>query len=285
MIDIEFKRGYPNENEYKVTISDNFKYLIKDYDDLYIKFSNLNNTEGWETPANPNNWVIWQGGGCLRYNVELYSKTKGTIFKRIYDSLYDGDELEKAFKLFCQLNKNTKGIVVGSHDGTFGHWVQPVLDNITECLIIEGSEKQFNSLSELYGNFNNCTIINEIVTTDGKDVEWTTYDNGFTDSVISEVPKKFINKDKEHTLKTQKRKTIELNVLIENYSYENYDWLHTDVEGYDADLIMSLKYLPKLIIFENMHIKENNKYHMINSFLFKKGFTLIDYYGDTLAVR
>jgi len=73
--------------------------------------------------------------------------------------------------------------------------------------------------------------------------------------------------------------------LIEQYNYQDFDWLHTDLEGYDAKLIMSLKYFPKLIIFENSHIKDDYAYILLQEFLTKKGYHLIEIHGDTLAVR
>jgi hypothetical protein len=48
---------------------------------------------------------------------------------------------------------------------------------------------------------------------------------------------------------------------------------------------MSLKYFPKLIIFENMHIKENQDYNLLCNFLKEKGYTITDFDGDTLAIR
>jgi len=282
MIKVEISED-KSVNEFKVTLDSNLAAFFKDYYDLFIKFSTLDGETCWESPAIPGNWYTWKGGGCSRYNIELYSKSKGTLYKRNYHSMIDGDQLEKALYLFCSLNPNSKGIVVGSHDGTWGHWVQPVIDQVTEVLIIEGSEKQFSKLTGNYKGYSNCTLINNIVSTDGGDVTWYTYDKGFTDSLVSGVPSKFISEG--GSLVQETKSSIEFNKLIEQYNYQDFDWLHTDLEGYDAKLIMSLKYFPKLIIFENSHIKDDYAYILLQEFLTKKGYHLIEIHGDTLAVR
>lgn len=282
MINIEFLTKNPDDNQYRVTLAGNAKFLMKDYDDLYFKFYNIGEGTVWEHKAIPGNWVTWNGGGCLRFNIELYSKSKGKIFTREYNSLTDGDDLEKAFTLFCLLNKNSKGIVIGSHDGTWGHWVQSVRDKKTECIIVEGSEKQFNKLKENYENFDNCILLNDIVSDDGKDVVWNTFDRGYTDSIVVDVPLKF---GSEEQIKREQRSTISINDLIEKYQYEDFDWLHTDVEGYDARLIKALKYFPKMIVFESMHIKENFEHVTLHSFLVQNGYDIIEFDGDTLAIK
>ena len=38
MINIEFLTKNPDDNQYRVTLAENAKFLMKDYDDLYFKF-------------------------------------------------------------------------------------------------------------------------------------------------------------------------------------------------------------------------------------------------------
>lgn len=209
-------------------------------------------------------------------------KYKNILINRQYNSLYDGGELDKFFSFYCKLYKHTKGIVIGAHDGEWGHWTQPVMDRDTKCLIIEGSKPQFKKLKKNYGNMDNCTLINEIVTTNGEDVEWHTGGDGYTDSVVKEINKRFLGEDE---ITTEIRKTKSINSLIEEYNYQDYDWLHTDIEGYDAELIMSLKYLPKFIIFENEHSKFINTYNKVFKFLSDLNYEIIEYGIDTIAIK
>lgn len=285
MINIEFLTKGTDDNKYRVTLDRNLELLFKDYDDLYVRFTNIDGSKSWEHKAIPGNWIEWNGGGCLRYNIELYSKEKGVLYTREYNSLIDGDDLERAFTLFCLLNKNSKGIVIGSHDGTWGHWVQSVLDKTTECLIVEGSEKQFKKLENNYKHFENCTLINDIISDNGESVVWHTFDQGFTDSIISDVPLKFVDDGDENKVTKEIRETTSINDLIEKYSYQDFDWLHTDLEGYDAKLIRALKYLPRMIVFENVHIKENWEHPILHGFLVQNGYDIIEFDGDTLAIK
>jgi len=265
---------------FKVELDEKLNTIIKE--PLIVKFSTISNDGGWEIKLNPGNWASWNGGGCSRWNIIVMDSNRNILFTREYNSLYDGSDLDKVFSLYCKLNKNTKGIVVGAHNGEWGHWTQPVLDKDTECLIIEGSKPQFDKLVKNYEKYHNCTLINEIVTIDGSDVEWYTGGEGYTDSIIKQVNQRFL---KEEEIKTELRKSVSINDLIEKHGYQDYDWLHTDIEGYDAEFIMGLKYLPKFIIFENEHSKFINTYSKVYEYLSDLKYEIIEYGIDTLAVK
>lgn len=264
---------------FKVELKDELKTIIKE--PLIVKFSDLQG-KGWETSIMPGSWSQWNGGGNSRWDIVIMDSKRNVIFTREYNSLYDGGELDKFFNFYCKYNKNTKGIVIGSHNGVWGHWVQSVRNKETECLIIEGSEPQFNELKENYKNFDNCILINEIVTTEGGPVEWHTGGEGFTDSVVKEVNERFLD---DNEINTEMKNSLPINELIEQYNYQDYDWLHTDVEGYDAELIMGLKHLPKFIIFENEHSKFLGTYQNCVDYLKNLNYKIIEYGIDTLAIK
>lgn len=287
MIYFEFKNriATPESPElftFKVELDPKLQNILKEH--LIVKFCTIgkNNSEGWETKITPGCWVEWNGGGNSRWNVIVMDSNKNILFTREYNSLYDGSDLDKAFDLYCKINKQTKGIVIGSHDGLWGHWVQSVRDNETECLIIEGSTPQFIKLTENYSEYKNCTLINEIVTVKGGPVEWHTGGEGFTDSIHKDVNLKFL---KNEEVKTEIKNSVSINDLIEKYNYQNYDWLHTDIEGYDAELIMGLKYLPKFIVFENEHSKTLGTYIPVKKYLEHLNYNVIEIGIDTLAVK
>lgn len=280
MIDFEFKtESNPEVYKFKVTVDSMFKYLLKK--PLKVVFYDLNGV-GWESELKSGMWNEWVGGSQPRWNVRIEDYDGNIIFDKKYNSIFDGSILDKTFTWFNKINKNTKGIVIGSHDGTWGHWVQSVIDNDTEALIIEGSENQYNQLIKNYGNLENVTCINEIITTNGEDVIWYSGDKGFTDSILKEVPKIFLE---DSDIKEEKRTSYSINRLIEDYNYQDYDWLHTDIEGYDCELIVSLKYLPKLIIFENEHSKNLNTYDICIKFLKENDFFIYDDGMDTIAIK
>ncbi len=281
MIKIEINKYEGGGKNFKVELESFTNSIFTEKSELKVRFSRIDPDDFWEHSISPGVWVTFNSGMNDIVNVQLIQDDQ-LIYEHKYDFLIYGSDLEKYFNLFCKLNHNTKGIVVGSHDGTFGQWVFSILDKETSAIIIEGSEEQFLKLKKNYGHLDNCILLNQIVSKDGKDVIWYKGGKGFTDSIISEVPHKFMSSEE---ISSETKQTRTLNEIIEENNYENFNWLHTDVEGYDAQLIMSLKYFPKLIIFENMHIKENQDYVLLCNFLKEKGYSINDFDGDTLAIR
>jgi FkbM family methyltransferase len=281
MIKIEVNKYEGGGRNFKVELDPSVKFVFKENTNLKVRFSRIDPDDFWEHSISPGVWVTFNSGMNDIVNVQLIQDDQ-LIYEHKYDFLIYGTELEKYFNLFCKLNHNTKGIVVGSHDGTFGHWVFSLLDKETSAIIIEGSEEQFSKLKKNYGHLDNCVLLNQIVSKDGKDVTWYKGGEGFTDSIISEVPHKYMSSQQ---IFSEIKQTRTLNEIIEENNYENFDWLHTDVEGYDAQLIMSLKYFPKLIIFENHHIKDNQEYNLLCEFLKGKNYVITDFDGDTLAIK
>jgi hypothetical protein len=85
-----------------------------------------------------------------------------------------------------------------------------------------------------------------------------------------------------------KKTSISLKDLIKNNFDTKPIWMHLDVEGLDAKLILSLKdnveLLPDFIVFENANLNEidNNE---VNNFLTSLGYELFDYDISTLAIK
>jgi hypothetical protein len=281
MIKFELKnQTNPEFFSFKVELDSRLSTIIKE--PLKVRFTPLSGIGGWETTVEPGCWTSWNGGVCSRWNIEVLDHSNRLLFERTYNSLYDGSEIDKFFNIFCKMFPNSRGIVIGSHDGSWGHWVQSVIDNETECIIVEGSEVQYTNLSEYYSERDNCILVNEIVTTDGQDVEWYSGGDGYTDSVVLDIHSKFL---KDEPLKKYSRKSIGINDLIEKYGYEDLDWIHTDVEGYDSDLIMALKYHPRMIVFENEHVISLGKYQSLIDHLKNLSYTIIEFGIDTIAIR
>ena len=74
--------------------------------------------------------------------------------------------------------------------------------------------------------------------------------------------------------------------MIESTPNKRIDWLHTDVEGYDGELIMSIKkdYLPNLIIFENNNFELSEKLK-INNYLRDLGYEIYEFTVSSLALK
>jgi hypothetical protein len=164
-----------------------------------------------------------------------------------------------------------KGIAVGTHDGLFGEWVPCVLEGVTEAILVEASQHQFEKLKESFDKFGNVILVNSLITTDGKPVEFFEGGLGYTNSVVERVIKGWEKEEIKCTIK----ESISITNLIDKSFDGTIDWLHTDIEGYDADLIKSIpvEKLPNLIIFEHENL-ESEKNSEIKEFLEKNGFEL-----------
>ena len=114
--------------------------------------------------------------------------------------------------------------------------------------------------SELYNNFvikDNVTMLNVLITPDGKDVEFFEGGRGYTNSVVERVIRHWEQEQINSTI----RPSIKLNDIIKNYYPNGMDWLHLDVEGLDANLIMSIEenLLPNFITFEDFNLTDIEK--------------------------
>jgi hypothetical protein len=122
-------------------------------------------------------------------------------------------------------------------------------------------------LNEAYGKFDNVRLVNSLVTTDGKPVEFFEGGRGYTNSVVERVIKGWEIEEIKSSLKES--------ISIEELMTDDIDWLHLDVEGYDAQLLLSLKCekLPKFIIFEHENLNEYEG-EQVKSYLTKNGYIL-----------
>ena len=123
-------------------------------------------------------------------------------------------------------------------------------------------------------------LYEKLITTDGKDIEFfENYDptidegKGYINTVVKGL---FPEHEKIHGRMSP---STSLNEFIIKEMDGKIDWLHLDVEGYDAKLLLSmdemLYSLPKLIIWEYTLIKQEEKLSL-EKFLIDKGYT-IDY--------
>ena len=288
MIELQTNKG-EFKNDYKVILSHELSAIYPG--GFKVKFNHIpledpkngfNAFSNYEINTTPGRWATWRSGGCTRCDINIYTDKGDHILTRKWESAIDGDDIEKAFSIFCSVNPGCKGIIIGSHDGEWGHWVDSVRNKRVECLIIEGSNKQFKELSKNYSKYSNCTLINTIVSTDGKDVTWYTTKEGYSDSIVPGISEKF---NPSHRVFEAPKPTTEINHIIEDHDYQDFDFLHLDLEGYDTNIIMALKYLPKLIVFENEHCKELGNYDDTIRYLKSKGYSIIERGIDTLASK
>lgn len=212
----------------------------------------------WSTELYPGTWACWD---CLD-NEDLVAIIKNKENKIIsqfkLDIWTNRNSTEQFFDTWMTKNPNTNGLVIGTHDGTTGEWVKHVRNKSTNVLLVEGSKKQFKELVFNYYNFENVRFINNIVTSDGRDVQFFEYGTGHANTIDEEHYKKHDTGDGVNILNV---KSIGINdLIIQEGLQDKLDWMHLDTEAIDDEIIMALDFSrikkPKLIVFETINFSE-----------------------------
>ena len=242
--------------------------------------SHVNKKEIWSSELNDWWWAEFPNNEMN--DIIIYDSHQNVILERAWNVIDDGSDIYKSLYFYCKeiekKGKRPKGVAIGTHDGLFGEWVPCILDNITEATLVEGSQNQFNDLKESYENLPNVRLINSVVTSDGKPVEFFEGGLGYTNSIVERV----INNWEKEEINSNLRESISINDLLSS----GVDWIHTDVEGYDCNLILGIdtEKLPNLIIFEyeNLTSEENE---ILKNHLEELGFILNYKQVSCLAIR
>ena len=215
----------------------------------------------WDCEIGDNSWATFSNDSI--FDVVVKDGNNKVIINRKFNVLEDGSYLDKALHLYCSSLHNPKGLAIGSHDGEFGEWVYPTLNNLTKTTLVEASTPQFTKLTENYDSFSNVKLIQNLVTTDGSKVEFFEGGRGYTNSVKENV----IRSWEKEEIHSNLRKSISINNLINQISpNKKLDWLHLDIEGYDAEIIKAIKIdlLPNFIIFEHNNLSIEDKFSLQN---------------------
>ena len=252
---------------------------------LKFKIVNLVSKEVlWETNLNDNMWATYPNN---ELNDVIVEDSKGNfVYRYRWDVLTHGSIFYKSLWLYCKnlINEGKKpiGVAIGTHDGEFGEWVPLVLNFMSDILLVEGSEKQFNKLVKNYENRQGVTFLNELITPDGKDVEFYEGGKGYTNTIIKRV----IDNWETEEVHSTKRSSISITKLLEDRFDKKIDWLHLDVEGLDSQLIMSIPHnlLPDFIIFEDYNLLPDEK-TSIHTYLTNLGFILKSDSGICMVSR
>jgi len=242
--------------------------------------SHVTKEEIWSSQLNDGWWAEFPNN---EINDAVITDNDGNVIaERIWNVIQDGDELYQSLYFYCkQINNSGRkpnGLVIGSHDGEFGEWVPCVLHNLSNTLLVEGSKPQFDKLVENYKKIPNVKMVNNIVTTDGKPVEFFEGGLGYTNSVVERV----IRGWEKEEINSSVKESVSINSLID----DKIDWLHLDVEGYDAKLLMALQSdkLPNLIIFEYENLKEEEN-DQVKKYLINLGYELEYRKVSCLAIK
>ena len=195
------------------------------------------------------------------FDVEVIDNKNTIVYTKKWDIMEHGNHFYKSLWLYNKMilsnGKFPKGLVIGTHDGEFGEWVPLALENKIQSVLVEASQKQFEELINNYNSKNNVTLLNVLITPDGKDVEFFEGGRGYTNTIVEKVIRSWETEEITSSMKP----SLSINDLISSYYPNGMDWLHLDIEGLDADLVMGIDedILPNLIIFEDYNLSEEKK--------------------------
>lgn len=238
----------------------------------------------WETTLSSNMWATYPNNEI--YDVVVKDAQDNFIYQYYWDLMKHGSIFYKSLWFYCKSlinqGKIPNGLVIGTHDGEFGEWVQLARNFMSNMVLVEGSEKQYNKLVQNYQGRDDIKCIFNIVTPDGGDVEFFEGGLGYTNTVVERV----IRYWEKEEIKSNIRNSVSLNNLIEQEVEGKLDWLHLDVEGLDVKLLLSIKqdYLPNFIIFEDFNLSDDER-NNIQIFFKEKNYNLISQDGISMVIK
>jgi FkbM family methyltransferase len=252
---------------------------------LKIK-KHVSGEEQWATNLNDNWYATYPN--TEMFDVEIYDSKDRLVYCKRWDVMEHGNHFYKSLwmynKSILSNGRFPKGLVIGTHDGEFGEWV-PIVEN-RECsvVLVEASDNQFNKLKHNYRYHSLVKPIQNLITPNGGEVEFFEGGAGYTNTVVENV----IRHWEKEEIKSTKRPSISITDLILTECDGSIDWLHLDVEGLDAQLIMGIDEtkvsLPNFIIFEDYNLSQDKK-DEIYSWLHNKGYNTYSEGGICEAVK
>jgi len=229
-------------------------------DELPFKYQILRDGEClWTIDLYPGMWGSWDPLDNDNF-VAVIMDGRGKIVSQFtYDVWVNRNATEQFFDTWINKNPNSKGIVIGTHDGTEGGWVKHIKNKSAFAVLVEASKKQFGELVSNYLNFDNTSFRNNVITGKGGDVEFYEFGEGTANTISESHYKGHVKNGDEVTI--VKMSSVGINdLIIEENLQHNLDWLHLDTESIDDEIIMSLDFnkinKPKLIVFETINFSE-----------------------------
>ena len=278
MIDIQY-----TEENIKITTSDLSYIFEKSQLPIKVEFvKQITGQKIWETYIDSFSWATFPDTELI--DVIIKDNQNNHIHTHKWNVVENGNYFYQKLWLYCKKRidegKPNKGVIIGTHNGDFGEWVPVALDKISELILVEASQRQFNELKHNYNDFNQITFINNLVTENGEPTIFYEGGRGYTNSVLKRVIDYWEKEEITSTLK----ESIKFSTLITS----DVNWLHLDVEGLDDKLLYSLtdeQYLNlDLIIFEYNNLSTEEREN-IDNFIKLKNFTTFKEKGICLAVK
>lgn len=237
----------------------------------------------WSVDLGSNMWAIYPQTEI--FDVVVKDALGNFVYQYYWDIIKHGSIFYKSLWGYCKslINRGIKpkGLVIGTHDGEFGEWVPLVRNHMSDVLLVEGSNNQYQKLVQNYQGKDGVQLMNEIITPDGKDVIFFEGGQGYTNSVIERVIR---NWEKEEITPISQKSVSIIDLVDGNFSGQ-LNWLHLDVEGLDGKLLLALnKKLPDFIIFEDYNLLPDEKNELFK-YLESINYKLFSDFGICMARR
>lgn len=240
----------------------------------------------WSTNLNDNWYATYPN--TEMFDVEICDSKDRIVYTKVWDVMEHGNHFYKSLwmynKSILSNGRFPKGLVIGTHDGEFGEWVPIVEKRECSVVLVEASDNQFNKLKHNYRHYSLVKSIQNLITPNGGEVEFFEGGAGYTNTVVENV----IRHWEKEEIKSTKKPSISITDLILTECNGSIDWLHLDVEGLDAQLIMGIDEtkvsLPNFIIFEDYNLSQDKK-DEIYSWLHNKGYDTYSEGGICEAVK
>ena len=190
-------------------------------------------------------------------NIEILdSQGKQILFKK-WNVVEQGSYIYRQLYFYCKniltTGRRPQGLAIGTHDGEFGEWIPVADENLSNICLVEGTKSHFEKLKKNFENNKNITLIHDIITPYGGEVIFFEGGLGYTNSVVERV----IQSWETEQIYSDKRNSTSINELISHL--HPLDWIHLDLEGLDAQIIMNMDNLPNFIIYEHNNLLEDEK--------------------------
>jgi hypothetical protein len=264
MIRFEYKEPYNTDifGTIKVSVGGEVSY---NFPLNFVFYRKIDNRVLWQSKLDaPGYWAAYSET-CNGY-ARVFDVNNQLVASWDWETILHGDDIHKYFYNWCCNNKGSKGIAIGTHDGTTGEWVEPLSEGLIEGVLVEASELQYNSLFNNFKDYKNVQTLQSLVTPNGGTCDFYEGNFGYVNSVFKSHVSQFAADENE--IRTVTKESISLNDLIIKFGLEkDLKWLHLDVEGIDDELILSLDdtrvKLPEIIIYESLNLSEERKRRVI----------------------
>lgn len=238
----------------------------------------------WSSKISSRTWTSFPNKEIV--DTIIFDSKGNEVFRYNWNVVEHGNYLYRRLWSYCKdltsRGIRPKGIAVGTHDGDFGEWIPVAMENISDIVLVEASSPQFTRLKINYSKIDNVKLLQELITSDGRDVVFYEGGQGYTNSIVEEITKSW--EEKTAIITETKRKSVKFQDIID--SVPGLNWIHLDVEGIDDELLYSISDESlsnlELIIFE-YNVLSTERRSSIDDYLVGKGFTTYREKGICLA--